>query len=84
MVANPVHLLGPLRERHSRRGHDKVPRLMRFFSSRARKMIASRSARATRTPSHTLSGSSPASARTSARKDSIRWSIGSPPCRLSA
>ena len=48
---------------------------MRLLSSRTRK-IASQSARATRTPSRTASGSSPASARTSVKKDSMRWSIG--------
>ena len=32
-----------------------------------------------RTPSRTASGFSPASARTSARKDSMRWSIGPAP-----
>ena len=45
--------------------------------------IASHLARATRTPSRTASGSSPASARTSPRKDSMRWWV-SPPYRLSA
>src|SRR5262249_47154838 len=50
---------------------------MRLFVSCARK-IASQSLRATRTPSWTAPGSSPASARTSARKDSMRWSIGLP------
>jgi hypothetical protein len=33
-----------------------------------------------RTPSWTASGSSPASARTSPRKDSMRWSIGFARC----